>query len=267
MNKTMRLFLLALCLASLSTVLPAADNPAPEATPQKALAGADTLIRQAASQQKYLLLLFRAEENDAVAQLRKTAQEALALTKHQLDFAETDFKDDANKEIIDRFGLRQAPPPVLLVLAPNGAITGGFIPANCSLSAIKQSLAGPKTTACLKLLQDGKVALVCVQSAKSENAEAALKTAAEFKEDKRVSGFAGSVVIDPADPAEKGFLDQLHLNPASTAATTVVLLPPGKIVGTYPGTADKEAMFADITKAMSGSTCGGGAKSSGCCPR
>ena len=94
------------------------------------------------------------------------------------------------------------------LVAAFAAVQG--VAAAAETNATDEAMVGPKAATCLKALQEGKVVLLCVQNSGSKNAEATLKTVAAFKDDQRISGFAESVVIDPADQAESGFLGKLR---------------------------------------------------------
>ena len=209
---------------------------------------------------KYAVLLFHRKGDDSSA-VREAVKKVVDESKGRAEAVEAEVSDPASAGTVSKYSVSRAPLPLVLAVAPNGAVTGGF-PGKCDPKALSEAMFGPKAATCLKTLQEGKVVLVCVQNATSKNAEAALKTVSEFKADQRISEFAESVVIDPADQAENGFLGKLRVDPKSGVATTVLVVPPGRIVGTYTNLVTKEAMFADLARAMQGSTCGSG----GCGP-
>lgn len=129
-----------------------------------------------------------------------------------MESVEVDVNDGANLATVQQYGVDRAPLPLVLVVAPNGAVTGGF-PESCEPQALADAMVGPKGASCLKTLQDGKVVIICVEPAGSKTADATAKAVAAFKADERISDFADSVVIDPADQAERGFLAKLRLAP------------------------------------------------------
>ena len=200
---------------------------------------------------------------DGIADVREAVRKAVEESKGRAEAIEVDVADAASKPTVQNYGVNRAPLPLVLAIAPNGAVTGGF-PGKCEPQALAEAMVGPKAATCLKTLQDGKVVIICVQPAGSTNAEAILKVTAAFKADERIAGFSESVVIDPADKAEQGFLGQLRVDPKSEGATTLLVTPPGRIVGTYTNVVTTETMFADLARSMAGSTCGGGG--GGCGP-
>ncbi len=211
---------------------------------------------------KYAFVVFH-RGGDGAPAVQEAVKKAVEDAKGRAESVEVDVADASSAPTAREYGVNRAPLPLVLAVAPNGAVTGGF-PGSCDPQALAQSMLGPKGALCLKTLQDGKVVVICVEPADSKTAEATAKVVAAFKADQRISGFAESVVIDPADQAEQGFLSKLRVDPKFDGATTLLVTPPGRIVGTYTNAVTTESMFADLARSMAGSTCGGG--SGGCGP-
>lgn len=209
---------------------------------------------------KYAFVVFH-RGGEGAAAVRKAVKKAVEGAKGQAETVEVDMADWGNLPTVQKYGANRAPMPLVLAVAPNGAVTGGF-PEKFEPQALAEAMLGPKGANCMKTLQDGKVVVICVEPAGSKTAEATAKAVAAFKADQRISDFAESVVIDPADQAEQGFLGKLRVDPKSAGTTTLLVTPPGRIVGTYTNAVTTDAMFADLARSMAGSTCGGG----GCGP-
>ena len=221
-----------------------------------------TQLKRVGEGGKYAFVLFH-RKGAEVASVRESVKKAVEDAKGRAEAIEVDVADTGSEATVRDFGVNRAPLPLVLAIAPNGAVTAGF-PGKCEPQALADAMVGPKGASCLKTLQDGKVVLICVEPTGSTSAEATAKAIAAFKADERISGFAESVVIDPADAAETGFLAKLRVDPKSVGATTLLVTPPGRIVGTYTNAVTTEAMFADLARSMAGSTCGGGG--GGCGP-
>ncbi len=67
------------------------------------------------------------------------------------------------------------------------------------------------------------------------------------------------MTVDPADPAEAGFLKALQVVPQTKEAITVCLVPPGQAVARFSGGTEKETIVAALSN-------GGGCGPSGCGP-
>ena len=76
----------------------------------------------------------------------------------QAIFVKVKANDPSEKPIVDKFNLNRSPMPFVLVLAPNGAVTGGF-PSSFTEQQLIGSFASPGMASCLKGLQDKETCL------------------------------------------------------------------------------------------------------------
>ena len=60
--------------------------------------------------------------------------------------------DPEESDIVNKFGVLAAPMPLALVVAPNGAVTGGF-PAAVDEKQLTEAFVSPGMAECLKALQ------------------------------------------------------------------------------------------------------------------
>jgi hypothetical protein len=70
-------------------------------------------------------------------------------------------------------------------------------------------------------------------------------------------------MLDPSDPAEKPFLTDLKIDPATTEAITAFMAPPGSVIAEIKGATNKEELVAALQKASS--ACGSGGCAPGSC--
>jgi hypothetical protein len=75
------------------------------------------------------------------------------------------------------------------------------------------------------------------------------------------------VAIDPADPAEASFLRDLQVDPRANTSVTVLLAPPGSVVGKFDGAVTKEQLVAKLQTAQSNPCAGGKCGPGGCGPK
>lgn len=226
--------------------------------------GGMAAVEQAAQAKKYLFALFWNEENDQTAAMRSVLQEVMKDVADRADSVEVDATAPSEKPIVDKFDLDGAPMPLILALAPNGAITGGF-PTNVEREQLLESFASPCTEKCMKLLQENKLVFLCTQNATTESNDAAMEGVRQFKADSRFAEATEVVVLDPTDAAEAGLLKDLQIDPKTKQAVTVFLAPPGAPIGVYEGATSKDELVATLEKAMSG-CCPGGSCGPGACP-
>jgi hypothetical protein len=223
-------------------------------------------IRQAAEANKHLFVFVYAADDELTRAARKTVESAMAKMPDTAQWVAVDRGAPAEKGLVDIYRLGAAPMPLVLVVAPNGAITGGIVGPQVNEEALQNALASPCMQKCLKALQEGKLVFLCAQNKTTTANEAAMKGVNDFKADVRFAKFTEIVQVDPADAAEGKFLAQLKIEPKADEAVTAFLAPPGAIVATYTGATDKNTLVTAITTAASGGCgpSGCGPASSGC---
>ena len=91
--------------------------------------------------------------------------------------------------------------PLVLAIASNGAITGGF-PTKFEERDLLSAFASPGAEKCLKALQEGKLVLLCVQNDSTTSNREALQGVEDLTADKRYANATEIVVLDPRDEAE-----------------------------------------------------------------
>ena len=237
------------------------ETQSPE--PQKT-GGGMAAMEKAAEAKKYLFALFRKEEDSQTSAMRAVLEEVMEEVADKADSVEVNVTASSEKAIVDKFGLDRAPMPLILAIAPNGAITGGF-PTEVEKQKLLDAFASPCTEKCMKQLQDNRLVFLCVQNGKTKSNDEALKGVREFKADARFAQATEIVMLDPTDTAEAGFLKDLQIDPKTETAVTVFLAPPGMPVAMYEGATNKDELVATLQKASS--ACGpGGCGPGGCGP-
>ncbi len=216
-------------------------------------------IQQASSENKHLFIFLFKDLNERTLRLQNVFDQTMQKLGEQSNSIKIRADDPSEKTIIDRFNLKRSPMPFVLVLAPNGAVTGGF--PSFTEEQLADSISSQGAASCLKALQERKLVILCLQNTQTANNEAALKGVRDFQVDPRFVNATEIVVIDPSNVNEQKFLNQLALDIHSLQATTVLISPPAEIIGTYQGPITKTQLISDLQKATSG-CCGPG----GCCP-
>jgi len=192
-------------------------------------------------------------------------QEAMKEVADRADSVEVSVSAATERAIVDKFDLDRAPMPLILAIAPNGAVTGGF-PTEVEKQGLLEAFASPCTEKCMKQLQENRLVFLCVQNGTTESKDAAMEGVRQFKADARFAQATEIVMLDPTDTAEADFLKDLQIDPKTEVAVTVFLAPPGMPVAMYEGATSKDEIVATLQKA--GSACGpGGCGPGGCPPR
>ncbi|MEM7165541.1 MAG: hypothetical protein AAF581_08755 [Planctomycetota bacterium] len=257
---TRRGFQLTFVAATLGLLLlPARAQDVQQGSPKSATAStSEQSLSEAADAGKYAFLLFHRTDDTKTQALRtRASQQAKALTD-RASLVQVDIKDPAEAELIKRFDVSRAPMPLVLAIAPTGAVTRHWF-LDLDTIQLHEGFVSPGQARCLKALQDGKVVLVCIQNKHTTDNESAMTGVQTFMKDPHYASSAATVKIDPADEREATLLQQLEVSPDTKQAVTVLMAPPASRLATLEGATTKAAIVA----AAKVKGCEPG---SGCCP-
>ena len=122
----------------------------------------ETAIATAAQENKYLFILFWKEDDLTGRTMWQTLKTAVGKYQQYAKTLQVQVTNPAEKVLVDRYGLSRTPMPLVLALAPNGAITGGY-PLTLTEQNVASSFVSPGMAACLKATQARRLVLLCVQ--------------------------------------------------------------------------------------------------------
>jgi len=234
---------------------PATTNPPSDTAPAPA-AGA---IDAAAPADKYTFHFFYRADDEPTQAARRIFDDAMANLGDRAVAAVANITDPQQRALVNRFGLSRAPMPLVLALAPNGAVTRSFV-GQLVDAQFDTAFVSPGTATSLKALQDRKMLFVCVQNGTTQHNAEAMQGVKAFAADPQFAKTVEIMTIDPIDPAEESLLKQLKVDPATSEAVTVFMAPPGTTVGTYQGETKKDVLMAAAKTAAAGCN-----PKSGCC--
>jgi hypothetical protein len=241
-----------------------AETPANDAENAKASPGAAAL-RKAAKDNKYLFIFFWKENTEHSRAMRGVFQAAVAKMTDKAEPVEIQLEDEAEKTIVTQYGVSRSPMPLVLAIAPNGAITKG-LPTQFDENQLQQAFVSPGTAECMKALQENKLVLLCVEPQSAKVKTVSLQKGVEaFKADKEYTDSTKVIVLKASDPAEASFLKDLKVDPKTTSRITVLIAPPAAVIGTLTGEVTKDQLVAALKAAQSGCCPGGKCGPGGCC--
>ena len=232
-------------------------------TPAVSASAGSAAMQKASQDGKYLFVYFWKQNDQQTQSMQGVFQDALGKMTNTADAISVQVTDPSNTEIVNKFGVSRAPMPLVLAIAPNGAITKG-LPISFNEQQLQEAVVSVGTANCLKALQDQKLVLLCVKHEMDTNAFQGTRA---LLKDARYSASSQMVTIDPADKSEQTFLQSLKVDPLASDGVTVVLTPPGQPVATFPESATRDQMVEKLTS-LSSSCCPGGKCAPGqkCCP-
>ncbi|HBO44404.1 MAG TPA: hypothetical protein DD670_10825, partial [Planctomycetaceae bacterium] len=206
-----------IAVAQQGSLQASAGNATPPAK-SPGLAALDSAAREG----KYAFILFSKENSEQTAAMRQLLHAAMQKWNGKVEAMEISLADAREKPLVDRFGVSRAPMPLILAVAPNGAITKGF-PLKCTKEQLQQAFVSPCTAECLKCLQDRKLVLLCVQSERTQHNQVASEGARDFKADARFTKVTEIVTVNPEDGDETALLQELKVDPKPPQAVLVLL--------------------------------------------
>ena len=223
-------------------------------------------IQQAGAAQKYLFVFFWRAQDAQTDQMWKSLQAAIAKTTDRATYTSLRVDDPTEKPLVDRYGIDRAPLPLVLALAPCGAVTKAFV-GRLEENQLAAAFVSPCTERCMKALQDRKLVLLCVQNQGARIQPAVSQGVLDFKADQHYAAYTEVVCLNPGEAAEAGFLKDLQIDPRTPNLVTVLMSPPGSMVGRFDGPVTKEQLVAKLAAAQSGCCPGGKCGPGGCCPK
>jgi len=223
---------------------------------------AERAVDKAAAKHRYAIITVYRQQDPASDTMRAVVKAKQARVVSRADLVEVDRDNAANQALITRLGLEKAPIPIALVVAPNGAVTAGFPNEMKSDVNLAKSFVSTGMSNVLKVLQGGKLAVVCLQNSRTALNTKNQALAKAIAADPQLASVSEVLTMDPADRMEADFYKQCKVTTGTKNAQVLLLVPPGKVVGVFDADTSKDAVMAKIQSACSGGSCG----PSGCGP-
>ena len=253
--------MLVVLVVTTTAAPPVAEKYAPAAASPGAAA-----LEKAAKDNKYLFIFFFNGQDTHTIAMKSVFQSAMGKMTDRADAVSIQVMDPAEKSMVDKFGARGAPLPLVLAIAPTGAATHAF-PKTFEEAQFEQAFVSPCTAKCMRAIQDRHLILLCVQSDQTRFNQEAMQGVEAFKADPQYAKATEVVVLNPADKAEQPFLKALQVNPQTATAVTLLVTPPGAPVASFEGAVTKTQIAAKLASAQSGCCPGGKCGPGGCGPK
>ncbi len=222
---------------------------------------------KAAAAQKYVFLFFWKDKTPQTEKAWSQVQPALAKMADTAELVSIQITDPAEKRIVDKYGVTRAPMPLVLAIAPCGAITKAFT-KTFDENQLRAAFVSSCTQLCLKALQERKLVLVCVVDQASPQDRVTIpKGVEDFRADEKFGPSTEIVLVNAREPSEASFLRDFQVDPRAQKPVIVFLAPPGSMIGTFSGTATKQQLLAKLASAQSDPCAGGKCGPGGCGPK
>ncbi|HLA85250.1 MAG TPA: hypothetical protein VJL29_10680 [Thermoguttaceae bacterium] len=228
---------------------------------------AQAVLDRAAAAGKYTFLFFYREKNEQTDKAWSVFEPAAAKLAKSAETVSIQITDPAEKPICDRYGVSRAPMPLVLAIAPCGAITKGLT-KGFDETQLRDAFVSRSTERCMKALQSRKLVFICVVDQPGPQGQATIPQGVEdFKADAKYARATEIVLVSASDKAEAEFLKEMQVDPSGPKPVAVFLAPPGAMIGKFDGKATKQQIVAKLTSAQSGCCPGGQCGPGGCGPK
>ena len=194
---------------------------------------------------RYTFLVFYKQSDDATKAMASAIKDGIADKEKFAVATYVQVSDPANQSLVAKYDVSRAPLPLTVVVGPNGAMTGIFA-QKVAPESVNDAFVTPTMLATMKQLQDGKLVLVTVKGSANTFAPVALR---DFQSDPHFKDRIVPLSMSAADPREGKFLGQMQIDPKSAVTHTVLLAPPGVLVGKFNAAASKDEIAAALAKA------------------
>ncbi|MEK7476499.1 MAG: hypothetical protein AAB152_12830 [Candidatus Coatesbacteria bacterium] len=177
--------------------------------------------------------------------------------KARVSLVELNRDEAANRDLVEKYGLAGAPVPLLLVVAPNGAVAGGFPAARGNADVLVRMLPTPKKADVLGALAAGRAVVLCIYGKDAPGMEAVRAACAKARD--QMKGKLTAVFVAKDDPEEARFLAELRVGPEPAGQMTLVINTAGQVTSGFPGPVDAGLLVAAANKKGGGMACAPGA--------
>lgn len=231
------MYLLAACCVWSSTATaqaPVELSPAQSAQAQAATAG------------KFGFFVFYREDNDVTRAMSQAVTELASQRPEAVAPIYVQLTNPAEAAVVRKFNVERAPMPLVIVTAPNGAVTGAY-PQRVTAEQLAASFVTPAMSHCMKSMQQGRLVFLCVHATPEAGVPQGVS---EFLVDPQFQGRGDVVNVLAGDPAEAQLLKELGADPTvPNGVSTVFFAPPGVLVGKFTSLSAKAELAAALHKA------------------
>jgi hypothetical protein len=174
--------------------------------------------------------------------------------------------DEANKDLVAKYGVSGAPLPLILVIASNGVVARGLTLSQANADLLVAAIPTPVKADVMKALSQGKSVFLVVSRKDMAEKDGVMNTCAQACIE--MQNNAKLIALDLDDQSEKDFIWEMKIDPAITSPQTFVINAKGQITGTFKDDVNSTTLVATAKKLPAAKGCGASCKSgAGCEPK
>jgi competence protein ComGC len=178
-----------------------------------------------------------------------------AHTKYQKsEVIQMNRSDEANQALVAKYGVSKAPLPLILVIASNGVVTGGFPSYQATADLLVNVIPSPVKADVMKALSDGKSVFLVVSSKNMKEKDEVINTCQQACIE--MQNNTKLIALDLDDQKEKAFIAEMKIDPSITSPQTFVINSKGQITGTFNNDVNTTELVATAKKLPAAKGCG-----------
>jgi len=259
MRTILKFFWLALIFANISSdlisgTITGGDVKIVKENPEKALTDAST------QNQNVIVVITDKNQTGEEASLALAGETAAMTTNTLVAMVNKDIPE--HQALLQKYNLTRYPAPYLVILSPDGFVTGGVVPGKMESARLIAFVPSPNYNQALKARKEKKPAFVFVyekQDAKYTEWMNRLNESAA-----KLDPSAAVIPVSKTDIIEKSFVERLGIQSVSGENNVVVLNAAGQVTGKFNNLSDMKALNAAASK-QSAKGCGSACPSSKSC--
>lgn len=191
---------------------------------------ATSQIANASAANKFAFVLFWKQNDPATDAMQRALAVHLADKSARATAVSVQITDPEQRSIVEEYGVSRFPMPLVLAVAPNGAVTAA-VQGEITAEQVRDAIVSPATADCFKSLQEGKTVVMVVHP----RADAQPMTGTQqFLSSPHFSKRTTFVRLVSANPEEGQFMQKLGVSPQEANGCVVLMAPPGVVVGKFP---------------------------------
>lgn len=203
------------------------------------------ILNTAAAEHKYTFLVFYRDNSPATQAMAQTVKRGVEARGDRATATYIQVTNAAEKALVDRFDVSRAPMPLTVAVAPNGAMTA-LTPKTITDEQIEKAFVTPAMSHCMKFMQEGRMVFLCVQSKPEVSVPAGVQ---DFVKDPEFAARSAVVIVRTTDPNEARLVKDLESDVPVKGQVSVLLAPPGVLVGKFLPATSKEQIAVALHKA------------------
>jgi hypothetical protein len=194
-------------------------------------------------QGKYLFLYFH--KNSDLENLMPTIREAKSRWGDEAYFMEVNVNDPAERAHVTKYRIRST--PMLLAIAPNGAVTAGF-KDSATMGQVERAFLPEAMAEVVRAIQSRQTVYIVIGAEDSAYFQEAL-SAVEGSVS-RLEGIAHSVVVDPNEESSETILRNAGVENDPGVTQTLVVSPGGGVVARFVGEVTERELLDSFGKVL-----------------